>query len=44
MLIGNWLGDRVFDRTPSKAYRHVVVLLLAGLGIVAVARGLIGHI
>jgi uncharacterized membrane protein YfcA len=44
MLIGNWLGDRVFDRTPSKAYRHVVVLLLAGLGIVGVARGLIGHI
>jgi uncharacterized membrane protein YfcA len=44
MLIGNWLGDRVFDRAPSKAYRHVVVLLLAGLGIVAVGRGLLGHL
>jgi uncharacterized membrane protein YfcA len=40
MLIGNWLGDRVFDRSSAKAYRPIVVLLLAGLGIVAVARGL----
>jgi uncharacterized membrane protein YfcA len=42
MLIGNWLGDRVFDRSSAKAYRPVVVLLLAGLGVIAVARGLIG--
>ncbi len=44
MLLGNWLGDRVFDRASAKAYRPVVVLLLAGLGIVAVARGLAGEI
>jgi hypothetical protein len=42
MLIGNWLGDRVFDRASAKAYRPVVVLLLAGLGIIAVARGVVG--
>ena len=42
MLIGNWLGDRLFDRSSAKAYRPVVVVLLAGLGVVAVARGLIG--
>ncbi|HEY4164753.1 MAG TPA: sulfite exporter TauE/SafE family protein [Dongiaceae bacterium] len=42
MLIGNWLGDRIFDRASSKAYRRVVVLLLMGLGVVAVARGATG--
>jgi hypothetical protein len=42
MLIGNWLGDRVFDKASAKTYRRVVVLLLAALGAVAAARGLIG--
>jgi uncharacterized membrane protein YfcA len=42
MLLGNWLGDRVFDRASAKAYRPVVVLLLAGLGVIAVTRGLLG--
>lgn len=42
MLLGNWLGDRVFDRASAKAYRPVVVVLLAGLGIIAVARGVVG--
>jgi hypothetical protein len=44
MLIGNWLGDRIFDRTSSKAYRRIVVLLLMGLGTIAVARGGLGFI
>jgi uncharacterized membrane protein YfcA len=42
MLIGNWLGDRVFDQASAKTYRRVVVLLLAGLGAVAAIRGLVG--
>jgi len=42
MLVGNWLGDRVFDRSSAKAYRPIVVLLLAALGVIAVLRGLIG--
>jgi uncharacterized membrane protein YfcA len=42
MLLGNWLSDRYFDRTTAKAYRRIVVLLLAGLGVIAVARGAIG--
>jgi uncharacterized membrane protein YfcA len=42
MLVGNWLGDRVFDKASAKTYRRVVVLLLAGLGAVAAVRGLIG--
>jgi uncharacterized membrane protein YfcA len=42
MLVGNWLGDRVFDRASAKTYRRVVVLLLAGLGAVAAIRGLVG--
>jgi uncharacterized protein len=42
MLIGNWLGDRVFDKASAKAYRRVVVLLLAGVGVLAAVRGLIG--
>jgi uncharacterized membrane protein YfcA len=42
MLIGNWLGDRVFDKASAGTYRRVVVVLLAGLGAVAVGRGLIG--
>jgi uncharacterized membrane protein YfcA len=42
MLLGNWLGDRVFDRASAKAYRRVVVLLLGGLGAVAAIRGAIG--
>ena len=42
MLIGNWLGDRVFDKASAKTYRRIVVLLLAGLGAVAAVRGLIG--
>jgi uncharacterized membrane protein YfcA len=44
MLIGNWLGDRVFDKASAKTYRRVVVLLLAGLGAVAAIRGCIGLI
>jgi len=42
MLVGNFLGDRVFDKASAKTYRRVVVLLLAGLGAVAAVRGLIG--
>jgi uncharacterized membrane protein YfcA len=42
MLLGNWLGDRIFDRASAKAYRHVVVLLLAGLGTIALLRGALG--
>lgn len=42
MLVGNALGDRVFDKASAKTYRRVVVLLLAGLGTVAAIRGLIG--
>lgn len=42
MLVGNFLGDRVFDKASAKTYRRVVVLLLAGLGTVAAIRGLIG--
>ncbi len=42
MLVGNWLGDRVFDKASAKTYRRVVVLLLAGLGAIAAVRGLIG--
>jgi uncharacterized membrane protein YfcA len=42
MLIGNWLGDRVFDKASAKTYRRIVVLLLAGLGAVAAVRGLVG--
>jgi hypothetical protein len=42
MLVGNWLGDRVFDKASAKTYRRVVVLLLAGLGTVAAVRGLVG--
>ena len=42
MLVGNWLGDRVFDKASAGTYRRVVVLLLAGLGAVAAVRGLIG--
>ena len=42
MLVGNWLGDRVFDKASAKTYRRVVVLLLAGLGAVASIRGVIG--
>jgi uncharacterized membrane protein YfcA len=42
MLVGNFLGDRVFDKASAKTYRRVVVLLLAGLGAVAAIRGLIG--
>jgi hypothetical protein len=44
MLIGNWLGDRVFDKASAKTYRRVVVALLAGLGAVAAIRGLVGLI
>jgi uncharacterized membrane protein YfcA len=42
MLVGNWLGDRVFDKASAKTYRRIVVLLLAGLGAVAAVRGLVG--
>jgi uncharacterized membrane protein YfcA len=42
MLVGNWLGDRVFDKASAKTYRRVVVLLLAGLGAVAATRGVVG--
>ena len=42
MLMGNHLGDRVFDRASAKAYRGTVVALLAGLGLVAALRGMIG--
>ncbi len=42
MLVGNALGDRVFDKASAKTYRRVVVLLLAGLGAIAAIRGLIG--
>ena len=42
MLVGNFLGDRVFDKASAKTYRRVVVLLLAGLGAVAAIRGAIG--
>jgi uncharacterized membrane protein YfcA len=42
MLVGNFLGDRIFDKASAKTYRRVVVLLLAGLGAVAAIRGLIG--
>jgi uncharacterized membrane protein YfcA len=42
MLVGNFLGDRVFDKASAKTYRRIVVLLLAGLGAIAAARGLIG--
>ena len=42
MLIGNWLGDRVFDKASAGTYRKVVVLLLAGLGAVAAIRGVTG--
>jgi uncharacterized membrane protein YfcA len=42
MLVGNFLGDRVFDKASARTYRRVVVLLLAGLGAVAAVRGLIG--
>jgi uncharacterized membrane protein YfcA len=42
MLLGNWLGDRGFDKASAKTYRRVVVLLLAGLGAVAAIRGGIG--
>ena len=44
MLLGNWLGDRVFDKASAKTYRRVVVLLLAALGAVAAIRGLVGLI
>jgi uncharacterized membrane protein YfcA len=42
LLLGNWLGDRVFDRASAKSYRRVVVVLLAGLGVIALARGAAG--
>jgi len=42
MLVGNWLGDRVFDKASAKSYRRIVVLLLVGLGAVAAVRGLVG--
>jgi uncharacterized membrane protein YfcA len=42
MLLGNWLGDRLFDKASAKTYRRVVVLMLAGLGAIAAIRGLIG--
>jgi uncharacterized membrane protein YfcA len=42
MLVGNWLGDRVFDKASAKTYRRMVVLLLAGVGAVAAVRGIIG--
>ena len=42
MLVGNWLGDRIFDRASAKAYRRTVVLLLGALGAIAVVRGVIG--
>jgi uncharacterized membrane protein YfcA len=42
MLVGNGLGDRIFDKASAKTYRRVVVLLLAGLGAVAAVRGLVG--
>src|SRR5262245_31353844 len=42
MLVGNWLGDRVFDKASAKAYRRAVVLLLAAVGAVAAVRGLVG--
>src|SRR5689334_149632 len=29
MLVGNWLGDRIFDKASAKTYRRIVVLLLA---------------
>jgi uncharacterized membrane protein YfcA len=44
MLVGNTLGDRVFDKASAKTYRRVVVALLAGLGAVAAVRGVIGLI
>jgi uncharacterized membrane protein YfcA len=42
MLVGNALGDRIFDKASAKTYRRVVVLLLAGLGAIAAIRGLVG--
>jgi uncharacterized membrane protein YfcA len=42
MLLGNFLGDRLFDRASAKAYRRVVVLLLFGLGAIALLRGALG--
>ena len=42
MLVGNTLGDRMFDKASAKTYRRVVVVLLAGLGAVAAVRGLVG--
>lgn len=42
MLLGNGLGDRVFDKASAKTYRRIVVLLLASLGAVAAIRGLVG--
>jgi len=44
MLVGNFLGDRVFDKASAKAYRRVVVVLLAAVGAVAAIRGLVGFI
>lgn len=44
MLVGNALGDRVFDKASAKTYRRIVVALLAGLGAVAAVRGLVGLI
>lgn len=42
MLIGNFLGDRLFAKSSARTYRKAVILLLAMLGLIAALRGAYG--
>lgn len=39
MLIGNFLGDRLFAKSSAGTYRGSVIFLLAALGLIAALRG-----
>jgi uncharacterized membrane protein YfcA len=39
MLIGNYLGDRLFAKSSAETYRGLVIAILAGLGLIAALRG-----
>ena len=42
MLLGNFLGDRLFAKSSDQIYRQSVTSLLAALGLLAVLRGVYG--
>ncbi len=42
MLVGNFLGDRLFAKSSDRLYRRAVIVLLAALGLIAVCRGVYG--